>query len=810
MLSALDEQHVMADEDSFGRGPQLRAVLAADARLRTIVGPGGIGKTTLARRLAALIGASGLPVVFCELSEASSLSDAKRMIGTAVGGRGELVERLRRRGELLLVLDNVEQLVHLTMPQQIGTWLAEAPWLQVLVTSRVVLGLADEWVLWLEGLSTSDAARLFVQRMPRATAIDEGDVRAIVDRLEGLPLAIELAAGRTLVLSTSEILARLAQGSDWLASPAGGRHGSLGRIVDDSWNLLTPVQKDALTASLVFGAPFPASAFEAVFARPEALDALDSLVRASLLERLPDTPSFRTQVPVREVLAPRLARHRCAATWRERHAYWFSRLAAAGPPDARHLTDLRSAAAWSIAHDRADDGLVLAVEELLTSEGAVRDALALVEAALVVSSSTRLLLARARAFRTLGRIDLARADAERVASDADGPLAATACVELAELADHDGDLVTAMAHLDRATVLLGSASGRVFAELRLRQAHIWRRELRLVLASEGVSDAMTTFAALRLHERLALAHYERGVIALLRRDLVAAEADFEDALKLTVAERAASAEALVRAGRAIVWQEQGRFEEAITEYAHAARLNHDIGYVYREGSALYYLGTAYLEIGELDQAARTFDEALTLVNEVNVPRYVALIEGARSLIHAARGATQSAADSLARAREAFARCAREHQLDRALACYEGRDTQDAHDETDDIRFARRMSAARREGRWPPVPGDVLIVGASGFRLPGAPSEVSLAGRPVLSRILRLLADRRVTTPGRVVPFEALREAAWPEERMTPDSARNRMHVAMATLRKLGLRPWLLRDAGGYMLSPAQAFRTDTV
>ncbi len=96
------------DGDTFGRGPQLRAVLPSDARLRTVVGPGRIGKTTSLRRLATLTSDTGLPVVVCDLI-------------------GNLTKRLVRRGELLLVLDNLEQLVSEGGVERIAAWVVAAP-----------------------------------------------------------------------------------------------------------------------------------------------------------------------------------------------------------------------------------------------------------------------------------------------------------------------------------------------------------------------------------------------------------------------------------------------------------------------------------------------------------------------------------------------------------------------------------------------------------------------------------------------------------------------------------------------------------
>ena len=127
--------------------------------------------------------------------------------------------------------------------------------------------------------------------------------------------------------------------------------------------------------------------------------------------------------------------------------------------------------------------------------------------------------------------------------------------------------------------------------------------------------------------------------------------------------------------------------------------------------------------------------------------------------------------------------------------------------SDDSRFALRVLVA--QGRaTPPDQRRALRIGPAGesFALPGEEGAVDLSRRAPLSRVLLLLATRRREAPGEPVPVEDVIRAGWPDERIDARSALNRAYVALATLRKLGLRGILQTTAGGYCLHPGVAVR----
>jgi DNA-binding SARP family transcriptional activator/predicted ATPase len=217
-----------AGVDFVGRGRERRAVLDAfahdGARLVTLVAPGGMGKTRLARA----VGADAVPrlatsLVVARLDHVEDASGIVAACAAVAGGHGgepwpRLLEALRERSPLL-VLDGAERHVGSALDGVVERLLSEAPDLRILVTSRVRLGHDQERAIVLGGLDRDAAARLFRRAAERrigrrrARALPQEDVEAVVVGLGGMPLAVELAASWTDVLSPARIAAQVR--SDW-------------------------------------------------------------------------------------------------------------------------------------------------------------------------------------------------------------------------------------------------------------------------------------------------------------------------------------------------------------------------------------------------------------------------------------------------------------------------------------------------------------------------------------------------------------------------------------------------------------------
>ncbi len=302
-----------------GRRAELASIERAfddGAVLVTLVGPGGCGKTRLAYRYAAgYLGDYPGGAWYGELADARTADDlvsaAARALGVELAG-DDPVECLGRaiagRGRALVVFDNFEQL-DAAAAAVVGRWLRAATEARFLVTSRVLLQLEGEQAVplaplappqsdSLESLQTNDAVRLFVERakqtLPSFT-LSEGNARPVAELvrlLDGLPLALELAAARVRVLPPSKIVERLGRLFDLISGgrrDADPRQRTLRAAIDWSWDLLEPWEKSALAQCSLFRGGFDLEAAEAVLdlapwaEAPAAMDVVQALIDKSLL-----------------------------------------------------------------------------------------------------------------------------------------------------------------------------------------------------------------------------------------------------------------------------------------------------------------------------------------------------------------------------------------------------------------------------------------------------------------------------------------------------------------------------------------------
>jgi predicted ATPase/DNA-binding SARP family transcriptional activator/Tfp pilus assembly protein PilF len=380
---------VSADVDSgfIGRTVELRRIadlLAQDdCRLLCLTGPGGVGKTRLAQRaMRELAPAYAHGAVFVPLEDVASSTELgarlARELGVALAGSAEPLEQVAtflRERRMLLVLDNFEHLA--ADAGVLEKLLRGSPLCRMIVTSRVRLGLGMEWSFPLEGLpcpesedhdviEAFDAVRMFVQAARRVEPAFVADVEAaaIIDicrQVEGLPLALQLAAAWTRVLPCEAIAAELRRGTELLRTEDGAqpaRHASIDAVFDHSWRLLTPVERDALARLAVFRERFTAEAARAVAAA--SLPALGALIDKSLLRK--DGTRLFMHPLVQQFAAARLDDGGARAATEAAHAQYFGRLMVqlrsaveGGDREAMREMDAefescRTAWHWAVAH----------------------------------------------------------------------------------------------------------------------------------------------------------------------------------------------------------------------------------------------------------------------------------------------------------------------------------------------------------------------------------------------------------------------------------------------------------------------------
>ena len=306
---------------------ELVGLLSNGTRLLTVTGPGGTGKTRLALQVAAeLVGTPRDGVFWVPLAGLSDPELVSSEVAQAIGARDDLAGFLRGK-ELLILLDNFEHL--LDAAPAVSTVLAASGGLRVLVTSRSPLHVSAEREYRLEPLPASDAAALFVERA-RAIGREltpDSTVEAICRRLDGLPLAVELAAARTKLLAPELLLERLDSTLPLLTGgtrDAPERQRTLRATIEWSYDLLDAASKGLFALLSVFAGSFPLTAAEEVCSAD--LDGLAALVDSSLLKPIGDD-RFLMLETIREYALERLAGSAEAEELRQRHAAFFSALA---------------------------------------------------------------------------------------------------------------------------------------------------------------------------------------------------------------------------------------------------------------------------------------------------------------------------------------------------------------------------------------------------------------------------------------------------------------------------------------------------
>jgi predicted ATPase/DNA-binding SARP family transcriptional activator len=393
------------DTRFYGRSDELRWLVdrVSTARVVVLTGPGGIGKTRLAAAVAErLVGQFADGVHFVEL--AGIVEDATDYeIAESVGVRREpnrspldsLIAWLGER-EMLLVLDNCEEIAE-AVRRSVDVLASCCPHLHVVVTSRWPLGARGEVRVPVRPLERAAALDLLVDRLdalPRSpeSRIDDTALAGLCEKLDGVPLALELAAAQCRTMTPGELLVRLARRPDVLADRSGlfdARHRDLDQLIASSWDQLSPVAQRVVARLTVVIGSFTLDAAEAIASDDDiddvdVVDALQELEDAGVVlhEHVNGVVRHRLLEPIRQHVA-RASDETERDGAADRHAHWFTKLAsdvkaATVGAGFSHWADLveRELANFRQAHrlrvDQGDADRAVAIVDGLAGIGAER------------------------------------------------------------------------------------------------------------------------------------------------------------------------------------------------------------------------------------------------------------------------------------------------------------------------------------------------------------------------------------------------------------------------------------------------------
>lgn len=636
----------------FGRSAEIDRLCDALAahRVVTVTGVGGCGKTRLVAEAAAEFGALDLPPVFVALADcgaaAQLLDHVRAALGIQPAGRPpiqQLAVRLADR-RVLLILDNVEQLVDEGLGTVLSSLLERLPLARLLLTSRRRTGLAGERVIELaplplpaaedtlaEALAAPSMA-LFADRA-RAARSDfhvgrqtAAAVAEVCRWLDGLPLALELAAAQIRRFPPREMLRELQAGQKLLARPAlraarAGRHASLEVALDWSWRLLQDPARQLLGLLTAFRGGFTV---EQALAVGGGLADLHALADASLLQAGAGPGRFQMLGVVREFVEARLAGPQRARA-RARHRALFAGRAQAIDeshdwPAHADVPNFVQAAASA-----CDDGDPACGARLLLSLGphwrargapdAVAELLARVAPALDAAARVDLFALLCALHLNAGRAAQAHAEVVHAleAAGADGALLARAA--LAQAAVH------------------------------WRAAHDDRRALELIEQAQrllgGTAPAALQAQLLLLQSAIALES---------RQDPETAAAGFEKAERLfrAIGDRRMSLLALP--GRAACLLVAGRMRQAAAMAAAGARAAAELGDVSTELQMLNRLASAHEGLGRYEEALAANRRELRLAHQHGLRYFVAFALWNQPMMLARLGRAEAAMRLMAHAR----------------------------------------------------------------------------------------------------------------------------------------------------------------
>lgn len=613
--------------------------LLAEAPLVTLTGAGGSGKTRLALEVATNV-LPGFPggVWLVELASLSDPVLVLQSVASTLGVREApgrpLLDTLRdylQPKKLLLVLDNCEHLIT-ACAQLAETLLRTTPNVRILATSREVLGIAGERTYRVPSLSCPDlknlpphdqlmsyeAIQLFVERAAASqpgialTATSAIAVARVVHQLDGIPLAIELAAARTKTLSVDQIAERLGDrfrlltGGSRTAMP---RHQTLRATIDWSYELLPEPERALFRRLAIFAGDFTLQAVEAICAgeaidRHRVLDLLTHLVDKSLVLVIATDGEARYRLleSIRQYGRERLYELAEDAAVRRRYLDWYVDVAETAEPELRGPRQL----VWLERLEAEHDNLRAALDASLGEPSA--------------ESGLRLAAALHHFWAMRGYLSEGRDWLEGLLAPRNGESELTRARALygaAILAAHQGDYKQATALCEEARVLYQAHQDMPgIAAVLTVQGNVARNQGDFTAARSLLEESVAIWRRVDDARGLADALTQFGILARSQGDYARARGLFEDSLALwrRVGDKWGLAASLTNLGLTV--GNQGDYTQASALHEESLALRRELGDRVNLGGSLLSLGTVALNLGHYERAKELFEESLTLRREV--------------------------------------------------------------------------------------------------------------------------------------------------------------------------------------------------
>ena len=676
------EHNLPAERDRFiGREEPLRAIAAkleSGSRLVSVLGTGGTGKTRLAIRFAwTWLGAFPGGVWFCDLSQASTLEGIYYEVAQALDvplgktdPRVQLADAIAGRGRCLVIFDNFEQVAR-HAEESVGGWLDRAPQASFLVTTREVLNVAGEHTLPLGPMPTGEATALFLRRIEGISrdyppSGDETEVIGqLVKVLDGLPLAIELAAARVRIMSPRTLLSRMNERFKLLLSTGGrrDRQATLRATFDWSWDLLTLAERWALAQLSVFEGGFTLASAEGVVdlsrveGAPWMLDVLQGLVDKSFVRRL-DDDRFDLLDSVRDYAGEHLrtagrfdgSGPETARSAQLRHCRYFAGFddRAATAENGIELNNLVAACrrAVELGDEVAAVGTLSAAWHGLQLRGPFQVAMQLVQSVEAMAGLGERALAivdwvAASTLDSLGKRSAARRKIEsglaRARSQKDAPLEGRFLCRLAEqIAAKDS--VAALKLLDDAQAIGERGGDVVLAGLALASKGSICLELGRPAESRAHYEAALVVARQCGDERQQAGLLGNiGILLFGEGQSDEAEGVFKRCLAILERTGDRRWEGNMHCNLGMLYLECERPDEARGELEAALAIARSMGHARLECTVLCNLGIALEAQGELDDARARYEEAVRLAGELADRRSEGQFRGYLGLLLARSG-----------------------------------------------------------------------------------------------------------------------------------------------------------------------------